>query len=250
MAKKKLKHNIGDMLPTLHGTFEIKSIIDVIDPYTMEDSQTIVVDFNGELRKVRNEDILNGAALKEDIDEAENQFNPERDRFAALDFETMDTWRATVCSVGCAIFENGEKVDEFYSLVCPPSKYENPHCVETHGLLYEDVCHSPEFPEIWKKVHSMIDGCPVVAHNKGFEKSCIDACGDEFGTETDYTYIDTLKISRHALPNLYKHSLDHVCRTLGCKLKNHHNALDDARACGEIYIKLRKLARENAQQHQ
>ena len=33
------------------------------------------------------------------------------DRFVAIDFETMDNWRATICSVGIAVFENGVMTD-------------------------------------------------------------------------------------------------------------------------------------------
>lgn len=164
----------------------------------------------------------------------------KENRYAAIDFETMDTWRASVCSVGCVIFENDKITDTFYSLVCPPSKNENPYCVQTHGLRYKDVQNSPKFNEVWKKINKMIDGCPVISHNASFERSCIEACNDEFGTDYHYKYIDTLKLSRRYLSELYNHRLDTVCHKLHIKLEYHHNALDDAKACGEIYIKLKQ----------
>ena len=55
------------------------------------------------------------------------------DRFVAIDFETMDNWRATICSVGIAVFENGVMTDTYYSLVCTPSKSENYFCCKVHG---------------------------------------------------------------------------------------------------------------------
>ena len=161
-------------------------------------------------------------------------------RFVALDFETLESWRASVISVGCVVFDDDKIVDEFYSLVCPPSKLEEWYCVKTHGLHYKDVEHSPTFPEVWEIVDKMIGNSPIVAHNIGFEKSCINACCDEFGTKNDYKYIDTLKLSRQNLRNMKDYKLNTVCKRLNVKLLHHHNALDDARACGEIYVKIKQ----------
>lgn len=169
----------------------------------------------------------------------------DNNRFVALDFETLSTWRASVCAVGCAVFENDKLVDKYYTVVCPPSKDENPYCVETHGLTYDIVKIGPPFPEVWKKIDKMIGDSPIVAHNKGFEKSCIEACADEFGTNDDYEYIDTLKLSREYLdtPN---HKLNTICEALDVKLKHHHNALEDAIAAGECYIKIKDMIKEKA----
>ena len=161
-------------------------------------------------------------------------------RFVAIDFETLEHWRASVCSLSCVVFENGKIVDEFYSLVCPPTKLEEFHCVQTHGLHYNDVKDAPTFPNVWSKVDKMIGDSPIVAHNSGFEKSCINACNEEFGTNNNYKYIDTLKLSRQYIKHINNYKLDSVCRKLGIKLKHHHNALDDARACGEIYVKIKE----------
>lgn len=166
--------------------------------------------------------------------------NTTNNRFAAIDFETLEHWRASVCSLSCVIFENGKIVDEFYSLVCPPTKNEEWHCVQTHGLHYKDVEKSPSFPEVWEKVDKMIGDSPIIAHNAPFEKSCLNACNEEFGTKCDYKFIDTLKLSRENLKELYNHRLDTVCNKLKIKLKHHHNALDDARACGEVYLKIKE----------
>ena len=162
-------------------------------------------------------------------------------RYVALDFEILDTWRAAVCSVGCAVFENGRLVDTFYSLVCPPSKNENYYCVQTHGLTYEDVKDAPTFDVVWKTVDNIIGDSPIVAHNASFEKSCIDACSDEFGTRNDYVYIDTLKMSRRLLTESNKHSLIVSCGRLGIRIGRYHNALDDAIACGKLFLELTRL---------
>ena len=39
--------------------------------------------------------------------------------FAAIDFETANNERSSVCSVGVVIVRGGEVVDRFYSLIKP-----------------------------------------------------------------------------------------------------------------------------------
>ena len=43
--------------------------------------------------------------------------------FAAIDFETANNERSSVCSVGIVIVRNGEIVDTFYSLIQPEPNY-------------------------------------------------------------------------------------------------------------------------------
>ena len=41
------------------------------------------------------------------------------ENFAAIDFETANTERTSVCSVGVVVVRGGEIVDTFYSLIQP-----------------------------------------------------------------------------------------------------------------------------------
>ena len=166
--------------------------------------------------------------------------NKKNNRYFALDFETLDYWRASVCSLSIVVIEDNKIKNKYYFLVCPPSKNEAYYCVQTHGLHYKDVKDAPDFKTIWDKVDKIIDGSPIIAHNASFEKSCINACHEEFGTNNEYEYIDTLKMARKYLPNISNHKLDTVSEAIGHDLKNHHNALDDAIACANIFIKLNK----------
>ena len=43
--------------------------------------------------------------------------------FAAIDFETANNERASVCSVGVVIVRGGEIEDKFYSLIKPEPEY-------------------------------------------------------------------------------------------------------------------------------
>lgn len=43
--------------------------------------------------------------------------------FVAIDFETANGLRSSVCSVGIVIVQGGEMVDSFYSLIKPMPNY-------------------------------------------------------------------------------------------------------------------------------
>ena len=163
----------------------------------------------------------------------------KNNRYVAIDFEKLDTLPSSVCSVGVAVIENNQITDTFYSLVCPPSKNENYYCVQTHGLHDKDVKNAPKFPQVWKKIDKIINGCPVIAHNYGVERGCINACNEYYETEYNYNYICTLALSRKYLSDLPSKGLDLVCEALDYKMGYHHNALDDAIASAEVFLRIK-----------
>ena len=46
--------------------------------------------------------------------------------FAALDFETANQYRSSVCSIGLVFVENNEIVDTYYQLIKPAPNYYSP----------------------------------------------------------------------------------------------------------------------------
>lgn len=52
-------------------------------------------------------------------------FNAGMKDLAAIDFETANSERSSVCSVGVVIVRGGEIVDSFYSLIKPEPDYYN-----------------------------------------------------------------------------------------------------------------------------
>lgn len=155
--------------------------------------------------------------------------------FAAIDFETANNERSSVCSVGVVIVHDGEIVDTFYSLVNPEPNYYNYRCSQIHGLTREDTDDAPVFPEAWKQIAPLIEGLPLVAHNKAFDESCLKAVFRVYRMDyPDYQFYCTCNASRRALPCLPNHRLYTVAAACGYQLENHHHALADAEACAWI----------------
>ncbi len=66
--------------------------------------------------------------------------------FAAIDFETANGQRSSVCSVGIVIVRGGKIVDKFYSLIRPTPNYYTFWTTKVHGLTRCDTDESPTFP--------------------------------------------------------------------------------------------------------
>ena len=156
--------------------------------------------------------------------------------FAAIDFETANNERSSVCSVGIVIVHGGEIVDKFYSLIKPEPEYYNFWCSRIHGLCAADTENAPIFPEVWKQIEPKIEGLPLVAHNKAFDESCLKAVFRVYQMDyPDYTFHCTYIASRNRWPG-EPNNLDVAAARCGYDLKNHHHALADAEACAAIAL--------------
>ena len=160
--------------------------------------------------------------------------------FAAIDFETANGKRTSVCSVGVVVVRGGEMTDSFYSLIRPRPNFYSLFTTAIHGLSYEDTAQAPDFADVWKQIAPRIEGLPLVAHNSPFDEGCLKAVFDLYGMPyPGYTFYCTCRASRRIfgrrLPNHQLHTVSAAC---GYELENHHHALADAEACARIALKL------------
>ena len=170
--------------------------------------------------------------------------------FAAIDFETANGNRSSICSVGVVIVHNGLITDSFYSLVQPEPNYYSWFCQKVHGLGHKDTDNAEVFPKVWAKIEPLLalppkdsdeqhSWLPLVAHNKQFDEGCLRAVMQVYRMDwPGYEFHCTLQASRRKLPNLENHQLHTVCAACGYDLAHHHHALADAEACAEIAIRL------------
>lgn len=160
------------------------------------------------------------------------------ENFAAIDFETANGERTSVCAVGVVIVKGGRKVDSFYSLIRPEPEYYSWFCTRVHGLTYEDTASAPLFPDVWHQIEPLIEGLPLVAHNKAFDESCLKAVFRTYQMDyPDYPFYCTLIRSRQVWP-YGRHTLDVIAKRCGYSLEHHHHALADAEACAAIALKI------------
>jgi len=158
--------------------------------------------------------------------------------FAAIDFETANGERSSVCSVGIVIVKDGVVREKIYRLIRPFPNYYSYWNTQVHGLTRQDTDRAPEFPAVWQEVAPRLEGLPLVAHNSPFDEGCLRAAFKAFGMGyPDYAFYCTCRASRRTfgkqLPN---HQLQTVAARCGYDLTRHHHALADAEACACIAL--------------
>lgn len=162
------------------------------------------------------------------------------DNFAAIDFETANWNRTSVCSVGVVIVNDGVIADELYRLIHPAPNFYSYWNTQVHGLTCKDTDNAEDFPEVWAEIEPKIRGLDLVAHNSPFDEGCLKAVFRLYGMEyPGYKFFCTCRASRRyfgkELPN---HQLQTVSARCGYDLTRHHNALADAEACAWIARKI------------
>ena len=158
------------------------------------------------------------------------------EHFVAIDFETANNQRTSVCSVGVVIVRGGEIVDKFYHLIKPYPNYYCGWATDCHGLSACDTNGAPLFDKVWAEIAPKVEGLPFVAHNKGFDESHLIKCHEYYGIPyPNYEFRCTMSASKKRfgkeLPNHQLHTVSAHC---GYELDNHHHALADAEACAVI----------------
>lgn len=159
--------------------------------------------------------------------------------FAAIDFETANHHRGSICSLGVVVVRNGEIAERIYRLIRPRPNYYSHWTTKVHGLTYEDTCNEQEFPDVWTEIKSCFENLPLVAHNSPFDEGQLKAVHELYEMPyPNYKFFCTLRSARKIFPNLENHQLHTVAAHIGFDLENHHHALADAEACAEIAKKI------------
>jgi DNA polymerase-3 subunit epsilon len=159
--------------------------------------------------------------------------------FTAIDFETATGKRNSACAVGMVVVKNGYVQDEYYSLIQPPENMYWWRNTQVHGIRPADTLHSPTFFDIFPEIQKRLSGTIPVAHNESFDRSVLRHTMVYYGLDYDMLKLPlrwecTMKIYRAAGFRPYK--LNACCERMGVSL-NHHEALSDARACAQLYLK-------------
>lgn len=160
--------------------------------------------------------------------------------FAAIDFETANVCRSSICSVGVVIVKGGMITEKLYRLIHPTPNYFSVVNTSIHGLSRRDTDSADYFPEVWAEIAPKIEGLPLVAHNSSFDESCLKAVFNRYEMQyPDYEFHCTCRASRKYFgKKLASHNLHAVALHCGYDLRNHHHALADAEACAAIAMQI------------
>lgn len=161
--------------------------------------------------------------------------------FAAIDVETANSNRGSICSFGLAIVRDGRVVEKHHFLTRPPAELDwfDNFNVMLHGIRPEDVASQPGFTQRLGQVLDMVGDLPVVAHNAAFDMGAIRmGCDAEKLAWPNMTYACSLIMSRRAGLELLSYQLPMVCEALGLPSGEHHRADDDAESAAQVVLAL------------
>lgn len=165
------------------------------------------------------------------------------ENFVAIDVETAGR-RCSIASIGMVKYINGKKADTYYSLV-------NPQVEFTWGAnrvngLKDEVTSAPTFDAIADDVLNFIDDNLIVSYNNSTDIKQLFDTLKKFGISLNTHKIfdpmiimQMLKEKNIVLDAKLTTAIEHF----NLKLKNHHNALSDAEACGDLVVALIKDAK-------
>jgi len=150
------------------------------------------------------------------------------DTYTAIDFETAQGKRWSICQVGLVRVENGLITDELSILVRPPHNFYWDRFIDVHHITPEMTTDAPTFAAVWPLIELYIANQKVVAHN-GFSFDF-----DVLAKTLEYYGLQTPEYEKHCTYRLFGDNLASLCQRFEIAL-NHHDALSDARACARLF---------------
>jgi len=160
-------------------------------------------------------------------------------KFVALDFETANFKRQSVCSIGLTIIEDFQVIKTFSKLIKPtPFYFENIN-KSIHGITPEMTENEPTFAEVWEELKPMLNNQQIVAHNASFDLSALRAALQTSKLSfPDLDYFCSMLLSKKVYPGLLNYQLPTVCKQLNISDLNHHDAVSDSTASAKIMMNI------------
>jgi DNA polymerase-3 subunit epsilon len=156
--------------------------------------------------------------------------------FIAIDVETANADMASICQIVVAQFKDGTLAEEWKTYVDPQDHFDGIN-VSIHGIDEDVVAGSPTFPMLVGTLISKLSGRIVITHT-AFDRIAIHRAGIKYKIPTpSCTWLDTACVARRAWAEFARcgYGLANICSAIGYNF-NHHDALEDAKAAGNILI--------------
>lgn len=168
-----------------------------------------------------------------------------KDDFVVFDIETtgFSPKHNKIIEIGAVRVSQGKIVETFSEFVNP--QVPIPFQIEKlTGINDHMVKDAPLIDEVLPRFLTFCQGAVMVAHNADFDMSFIERNAAQLNLSCNPTVLDTVALARGLMPHLGNFKLNNVAKHLGISLENHHRAVDDATATGEIFVKFIEMLEE------
>lgn len=171
--------------------------------------------------------------------------------YTVFDVETANSQRDSICAIGIIRYENDTIIFEKEILINPEVKF-NYFNTRIHGITERDVVDAPIFPEVWPLIKQYFQNTILVAHNaKSMDLCALYRTLERYDLPlVENDYICTMELAKDIFKNddsVQSYRLDVLAKKYEIDLFNHHDALEDTRACFEILKKFVELFPQEVQ---
>lgn len=158
--------------------------------------------------------------------------------FIALDVETANADVGSICSIGLVHFR-ASKIFKSISILVDPQAPFDPGNVAIHGIQPSDVIGKPTMAQVFPVLAQSLNGT-IVTHHSSFDRRAFASAAARYGaTELECFWLDTLTVARRTwreFADAGGFGLANLSRSFEIEFR-HHQAEEDARACGLIMLK-------------
>lgn len=157
--------------------------------------------------------------------------------FVAIDVETANADRSSICQIGAVRVENGIVTDTFATLV-DPETYFDPWNIQIHGITAAMVRGQPSFPRIASGLSDFVASAVVASHT-AFDRLAVERVHSKYNiTSPRWCWLDTARVTRRAWKQFADsgYGLADVAAYCGIEFR-HHDALEDAKAAGQVLVR-------------
>ena len=168
-------------------------------------------------------------------------FGPLEEDVVVLDTETtgLSFKDCDLIEISAARMSGREVVGRFETFVHPGGPIPA-EITRLTGISNRDVADAPSPRDAVAALAEFVAGSPVLAHNATFDRTFIEAVPG--GSAVSDVWIDTLSLSRIALPCLTTHRLADMAAAFGCASVTHRAGDDVDALCGMWRILLLALS--------
>jgi len=150
-----------------------------------------------------------------------------------------------IIQIGAARIVNNRLLkQEIFNQIVDPERPLKPESIPIHGITEDMVRGQPNIDIVMPGFHAFCEETVLIAHNAAFDMRFLQLKEERTGFRFTQPVLDTLLLSAVVHPNQESHKLDAVLARLGVSIGTRHNALEDALATGEVFLKLLPLLEE------
>ncbi len=150
-----------------------------------------------------------------------------------------------IIQIGAARIVNNRLLrQEIFDQIIDPECPLKPESIPIHGITEDMVRGKPTIDVILPAFHEFCEDTVLIAHNAAFDMRFLQLKEERTGIRFSQPVLDTLLLSAVVHPNQESHKLDVILERLGIHIASRHNALEDALATGEVFLKLVPLLEE------